>query len=540
MKKLFIMCFVLAVLAGCNSKQAEKETDMQKKVSQFAGFTLTSNINDLSENDKQMLLLFFDVARIMDTLFWEQAYGSRLEAIRLANGDTLKEKFIEINYGPWERLNNNISFVAGIGEKPAGANFYPCDISKEEFDNFDTPDKTSLYTIIRRDENRNLVSIPYHVYYKSQLDSASQLLKKAALLASDEGLKKYLELRAEALVTSNYLHSDLAWMDMKSNRIDLVVGPIENYEDQLFGYKASFEAYILLKDMEWSKKLERYATLLPDLQKRLPVDEKYKTGTPGASSDLGAYDVVYYAGDCNAGSKTIAINLPNDPEVHKQKGSRRLQLKNAMQAKFDKILVPISNLVISPEQQQFVSFEAFFSNTMFHEVAHGLGVYQVVDDTLSISAALKDKYTTIEEGKADILGLFLEDELIRLNELGADIRESYTTFVAGIFRSIRFGAASAHGKANLISYNYLLEKGAFNRNRKGIYTVDYDKMKAAVSMLAKEIIELQGNGNYEAAVSFIDSYSKFKPELKADIEKINNMEIPVDIVFNQGPAYIGL
>lgn len=513
---------------------------MQNKVTQFAEFTLTSNTDDLTSADKELLSILFEVAKIMDDLYWEQAYGCKEAALNLAKNDTATQKFILINYGPWERLNNNSSFIDSVGEKPKGANFYPVDMSVEEFNSFESSDKSSLYTMIRRNENGKLVSIPYHTYFKNNIEKAAGLLKKAATLAADPGLKTYLELRAEALLTDNYLASDLAWMDMKTNRIDFVVGPIETYEDQLFGYKASYEAYILLKDMDWSKKLEKFAGLLPDLQKRLPVEEKYKTEVPGSSSDLGAYDVIYYAGDCNAGSKTIAINLPNDPEVHKQKGSRRLQLKNAMQAKFDKILVPISKELIAPEQQAYVTFDAFFENTMFHEVAHGIGVHHVINDTATVSNAMKEKASTLEEGKADILGLFLVDELLKMKELNSDYRTGYTTFAAGIFRSIRFGAASAHGKANLITYNYFKELGAFSRNPEGIYTVNYEKMSMAIASLAKDILVIQGNGDYNAAVAFIDKYSVISEELKSDLQKINNKEIPVDIVFNQGPEYIGI
>lgn len=540
MKNILLIAISFMALISCKTNNETVSADMQKKVNQFAEFTLTANIDDLSKEDKELLKILFEVSQIMDDLYWEQAYGCKEEALKLANADSAALRFVEINYGPWERLNNNISFIAGVGEKPLGANFYPTDMTKEEFDSLKATDKSSLYTMIRRDSTGNLISVPYHIYFKNNIDKAAELLKKAAAIAQDEGLKTYLELRAEALLTDNYLASDLAWMDMKTNRIDFVVGPIENYEDQMFGYKASYEAYILLKDIEWSKKLDRFAGLLPELQKRLPVDKKYKSEVPGSSSDLGAYDVVYYAGDCNAGSKTIAINLPNDPEVHKQKGSRRLQLKNAMQAKFEKILVPISKELITGEQQQYITFDAFFANTMFHEVAHGIGVHHVIDDTVTVSNAMKDKSSTLEEGKADILGLFLEEELLKMNELTSDPRESYTTFTAGIFRSIRFGAASAHGKANLITYNYFKEKEAFSRDSIGIYSVNYDKIGAAIASLANDIIVIQGNGDYKAATAFIEKYSVFPTELTSDLEKINQKEIPVDIVFNQGAKNLGL
>ncbi len=541
MKNLLLICTVILVSIACASKKKEQgpQSDMQDKVEQFASFSLTSNIDDLSNNQKEMLKRLFDAAKIMDELFWKQAWGNKSEALALCPDHACKE-FVKMNYGPWERLDGDLPFIEGVEAKPKGARFYPEDMTKEEFDSLNAEDKTSLYTIIKRDSEGKLKVIPYHEEYRSELKEASELIKTAASLAEDPGFKKYLDLRAEALLTSNYLASDLAWMDMKTNRIDFVVGPIENYEDGLFGYKTAFEAYILLKDLDWSKKLDRFTALLPDLQKRLPVEEKYKTEVPGSGSDLGAYDVVFYAGDCNAGSKTIAINLPNDPEVHRQKGSRRLQLKNAMQAKFDKILIPISSVLIVDEQQKHIKFDAFFENTMFHEVAHGIGVHHTITDGSSVRKVLKDKASALEEGKADILGLFIVDELVEMGELDTDTKNNYVTFTAGLFRSIRFGASSAHGIANLVRYNYFKEKEAFSRNDEGIYTVNFKKMKDAVNSLAGEILVIQGNGDYEAAATMVEKYGKITPELQSDLDRINQKNIPVDIVFNQGPEQLGL
>jgi hypothetical protein len=540
MKKTIVLYLIIAgFMMSCKTNQSGKSVDMQKKVSEFADFKLTSKTDDLTDNQKEMLSIFFEIAEIMDNIYWRQAYGSKQEAMALSD-DPATQQFLKINYGPWERLNDNKPFIPGVGVKPPGAGFYPHDMTKKEFEGFSSPLKRSLYTLVDRDSSGKLVCIPYHIAYKQQLEKASELLKKASCLAEDKGFKKYLELRAEALITSEYMASDLAWMDMKTNRIDFVVGPIETYEDQLFGYKASFEAYILLKDMEWSKKLEKFATLLPELQKRLPVDEKYKAEVPGSDSDLGAYDVIYYAGDCNAGSKTIAINLPNDPIVQKQKGSRRLQLKNAMQAKFDKILVPIAKQVITPEQQNFITFNAFFENTMFHEVSHGIGVHRVINDTLTVRQALKEKASSLEEGKADILGLFIIDELVEMGELDSDIKNNYVTFTAGLFRSIRFGASSAHGIANLMRYNFFKEMGAFSRDENGIYTINFEKMGPAISSLTEKILTIQGDGNYTAANAFIEKYAVIPPELKSDLDKINSSNIPVDIAFVQGTEEMGL
>ena len=354
-----------------------------------------------------MIPLLIEAARLMDDIFWMEAWGDKNALLDSLKSEAEK-KLAMIHYGPWERLNNNQPFLPGYGPKPRGANFYPADMTEEEFEQpCHARIKPAFIPCIRRDAAGNLMVIPYHEAFKEQVTKASELIKQASELAEDPGLKKYLELRAQALLSDDYYESDIAWMEMKTNTIDFVVGPIETYEDQLFGYKAAHEAYVLVKDKEWTSRLARYAALLPKLQQSLPVDAKYKKEMPGSESDLGAYDVIYYAGDCNAGSKTIAINLPNDEKVQLAKGSRRLQLKNSMQAKFDRILMPIAQQLIAEDQMQHVTFDAFFSHTMFHEVAHGLGtIRNTVTGKGTAREALKEKYTTLEEGKADILGLY--------------------------------------------------------------------------------------------------------------------------------------
>jgi hypothetical protein len=537
-KRIIISILSILILNGCQTAD-KNESKYMKLVDQFAEVTLTADLSYLSDNQLKMLPLLFEAADIMQELFWQQAYGDKSELF-----DTLKDmylkKYLEINFGPWERLNGNKPFISSVGAKPDGSNFYPKDMTKEEFDALDNPEKNSQYTLLRRNAEGNLNVIPYHEAYTDEVNRAAELLQQAAELAEDAGFKKYLKLRALALLDDNYRPSDMAWMDMKSNAIDFVVGPIENYEDQLFGIKAAYEAYILLKDREWSDKLNRYAALLPELQTKLPVDKQYKAEDPGSSSDLAAYDVIYYAGDCNAGSKTIAINLPNDEVVQLEKGSRRLQLKNSMKAKFDNILIPIANELISPEQINHITFDAFFGNTMFHEVAHGLGIKNTINGNETVRLALKDQFSTLEENKADILGLFLVTELKSMGELDIDLKDNYTTFIAGLFRSIRFGSSSAHGKANLVRFNYFKEKGAFVRSDDGIYSVDYDKMQLAMNALSKEILVIQGNGDYNAAEKMVEKYGMLTKELKIDLERINSKGIPVDIVFKQGPEVLGL
>jgi hypothetical protein len=331
---------------------------------------------------------------------------------------------------------------------------------------------------------------------------------------------------------------------MTDNDIDFIVGPIETYQDQLFGNKAAHESFILIKDKEWSKKLSKYTSLLPKLQKMLPVEQKYKNETPGSSGNqLNVYDAVYYAGDCNYGSKTIAINLPNDPVVREKSGSRKLQLKNAMKAKFDNILVPISEELIDSSQRENVTFDAFFANTMFHEVGHGLGLsYLAEDKEKSVRGALKNYYTSIEEGKADILGLYIVDQLYEMGELGdVDLMDYYVTFFTSIFRSSRFGVASAHGKANMMRFYYLKEKGAFTRDPEtGTYKVHFEKMRKAMKSLAEKILKIQGDGDFEKAKAWVEEDGKIKENLQKDLDRVNEAGIPRDIRFKQGKSVLGL
>jgi len=523
-----------------SQKDALETTENNYPMAEYADFTLTTDLSHLSDNQKEMLLLLFEAADLTDEIFWLQNVGEE-EAFLASIEDPELRQYAKINYGPWDELNNLTPFIEGYGPKPAGAEFYPHDMTKEEFGVFENEDKTSLYTLIRKDESGALTTVWYHNAYKERTDKIAALLEEAAQLADDPGFANYLTLRAEALRTDDYFESDMAWIDMKDNLIDLVIGPIENYTDGLFGYKAAHEAYILIKDVEWSEKLAKYAAFLPQLQTELPVDPIYKAEVPGSDVDLNAYDAIYYAGDCNMAGKTIAINLPNDERVQLQKGTRKLQLKNAMQAKFDKILVPISELVITPEQRKHITFTAFFSNTMFHEVSHGMGIKNTINGKGPARKALKEKYSAIEEGKADILGLYL---VTKLNEMGefndTDLMDNYVTFMAGIFRSVRFGASSAHGMANMLRFNYFLEKGAFTRNEDGTYSVDMEKMKAASTDLTQKILKIQGDGDYETAANWIETDGTVKPQLQADLDRINDAGIPVDIVFTQGPDVLGL
>ena len=534
---------MIAILLFSNA--CKKKTDSQEakfsldSLAIYSSYELKTDLSMLNDSEKQAIKLMIEAANIMDELFWQQAFGDKKLMDTISN-ETLRQ-YAYINYGPWDRLNDNKPFINGYGAKPAGANFYPHDMTKEEFEQWQDTNKTSLYTMIRRDENGNLKAIFYHEYFKEQLQQAANLLNQAAALIKDKNFSKYLSLRAQALITSDYQPSDMAWLDSKTSKIEFIVGPIENYEDGLYGYKTAFESFVLIKDIEWSKQLEKYGKLLPTLQKSLPVKEEYKKEVPGSLGDINVYDAIYYAGDCNAGSKTIAINLPNDEDVQLKKGTRKLQLKNVMQAKFDLIVIPISELLLDKSIVSNVTFNTFFQNVMFHEVAHGLGIKNTINNNGTVREALKELYSPIEEAKADITGLFLVQKLRDMGEItDGKLEENYASFVASIFRSIRFGAASAHGIANMLEFNFLLDEGAITKNNEGKYTIDFEKMKNAVSKMTEKIITIQANGDYDAAKKWIDEKGKISADLQKDLNKLNESKIPVDIVFQQGLDVLGL
>ena len=538
MKKHFIKFSALllgaATFATTMSCTQQKESPMKAKVEEFAPVELKSDLaSGLNDKEKELVKIFFQIGKITDDLFWKQTFGDKslLDTI----SDNYAKDFAMIHYGVWDRLDNNKPFIEGYGEKLPMCNYYPHDITLEEFKAFEDENKDSWYTVIRRNDDGSLKSVWYHEEYAEEIGQICALLEKAVALAENPGLKNYLEKRIEAFKTDDYLASDLAWMDMKDSKIDFVTGPIESYDDKFRETKTSYESFILLKDEERSKDLAKFVSMLPALQKELPCAPEYKTFVPGTSSDLNVYDVVFYAGDCNAGSKTIAINLPNDDRVHALKGTRRLQLRNSMKAKFDKILMPIGELIVTPEQQKYLNFDAFFWNVTFHEVAHGLGVKQTINGKGSVDAAMGTEKTSWEEAKADILGLFMVTKLVEMGEItNITSEDAIATYIAGILRSVRFGAASSHGKANMMCFNYMEKAGAFTRDDKGQYVIDFEKAKEAMNGWAALILKTQGDGDVEFAAKYRAENGSITPALQADLDKINSAGIPRDIRFIQG------
>ncbi len=539
----------LITMTGCAQPDADDRAPAEtptmsfaERVNQYASVRLTADLSGLSDADRSVVRHLLQAVEPMDSVFWKQAWGDREEALSYAGGDADLRRYLEINYGPWDRLAGDEPFVEGVGPKPTGARYYPADMTDEEFAEASAanPALRSLYTMVRRGPDGALTAEPFHRVFAAEHEVASAHLRAAANAATEPGLKHYLELRAQALLDDEYQASDMAWLDMKNNAVDVVIGPIETYEDQRYGLKAAHEGYVLIKDQEWSARLQRFAALLPGLQRGLPVGDDYKRETPGAESDLNAYDVVYYAGDANAGSKTIAINLPNDEEVQLAKGTRRLQLKNAMRAKFDRIMVPLAEVLIAEDQRSHVTFDAFFANTMFHEVAHGLGIKNTLNGSGTVREALREHASPMEEGKADVLGLYMVTSMLEDGELTeGTLEDYYTTFLAGIFRSVRFGASSAHGRANMVRFSYFQEEGAFTRDEAtGTYRVDMERMRAAVDGLSELILTLQGDGDYAGVDELLATRGNVPAALQADLDRLATAGIPVDVVFEQGPSVL--
>lgn len=513
------------------------------KLKGYKSIQLTSDLSKLKEEEKSALIHLVQAAKHADNLFWMQCYGNMDTVLSRTKDENLK-KFLMLNYGPWDRLNDDAPFVSGIGTKPKGVNFYPKDLTKEEYEQKNHGNITDPYSVVVRNPMGDLEDRPYFMAYGEEVALMAEELRKAAMdLGHDKhpDLYDYLMMRSEALMMNGYQASDIAWLKVKNETLDIIIGPIENYEDKLLGAKTSFESYVLIRDKEWGAKLDKYLKFLPDLQKNLPVADEYKKEEVGnGNSQLAVFDAVFYAGDCNAGSKTIAVNLPNDESIQQREGTRRSQLKNVMKAKFDHMVVPISNLLIDPSQRANINFNAFFSNVMFHEVAHGLGIKNTITGMGTVRDALGAYYSAIEECKADVLGLYMVTQLVDKGELEGKLDDYYVTFTASIFRSVRFGASSAHGKANMITFNTLVAANAIVRQNNGTYKVDVAKMRETIEKLAGDLLVLQGNGSEIATGEYLAKMAVVSTALKTDLEKVNKAGIPVDLVFEQGPEVLGL
>jgi hypothetical protein len=540
-KSLFWICMPVLIGIGCRQEKLpvqESNEYIKSQISKMVPVTLTCDISYLPAQEIQVLKLLVKASQNIDQAFLIQVYENNPQLMT-----TLKESADErskacfdlfrIMFGPWDRLNDNHPFV-GILEKPAGANFYPTDMTKEEFDVWlknhpeDKNTFESNFTMIRRMDN-HLVSIPYSEFFKDQLQPMTRLLRQAAGLTSDQTLAKYLESRAEGLMTDDYYQSDMDWMDLTGD-IEVVIGPYEVYEDELFGCKAAFESFICIVDQEESKKQKEIASYIADMEANLPVPQQYKNLDRGDSSPIKVVHLIYSAGDTKAGIQTIAFNLPNDERVREAKGSKKVMLKNVMKAKYDSIYVPIVDRALAPASLEKVSFDAYFYHILLHEVSHGLGPGSILvnGEKTTVNKSLKELYSVIEECKADVLGVFFVQYLIDTGVLSKPLETSlYASNVGGMFRSIRFGIDEAHGGGVIIQLNYFLDEGACTVDHEGRFLVNDAKMKTAVRDLAHDLLMIEAQGNYEAAKSFIEKYRIIRPEVQSALDRLTH--IPVDI-----------
>ena len=541
MKLLLLSIAAAIILTGCSNNKDSKEIKMLKeKIAQFAPVELKYDSTDLNERQRMVVRKLFEASQIIDTIFLNQVYSkNRGIKFKLENSssevDKLKLKYFDIMFGPFDRLDHNKPFI-GDEQKPKGANFYPENMTKEEFNNWikehpeDDSSFISSFTVIRR-ENGKLVAIPYSEFYKNELTKAASLLKEAAEYADNQSLKKYLTLVAIAFETNNYFDSDMAWMDLKNNKIEVIIGPYEVYEDELFNYKASYESFVTIRDSAESEKLQKFGSYLKDIENHLPIEDKYKNTQRGNESPIVVVNEVYSAGDTKAGVQTLAFNLPNDERVRKAKGSKKVMLKNISDAKFEKQLIPISKIVLDSAQLSYVTFNAFFSHALMHEMSHGVGPGFITVDgrKTEVSKELKETYSTIEECKADVLGMYNNIFMIDKGLFPKSFAdETWATFLAGIFRSVRFGITEAHGSGNAIIYNYLLEKGGYEYEpAANKVKVNFDKIYDSVKDLAHVLLSIEATGNYSGAKELIRKYAVISPSMKSLIDKLSG--IPVDI-----------
>ncbi|PID60798.1 MAG: peptidase [Ignavibacteriae bacterium] len=543
MKKLHFISYLLIaiMIISCNNKKTEnRSNELEAKINQYSKTSINYNESLLDENQKVVVQKLYEAAKIIDELFLEQVYDKNLEIKdSLKNSKNKFEKreleYFNINFGPFDRLDHNKPFI-GNSEKPKGANFYPKDLTKDEFNNWikNHPDDekkfTSEFTVIRRD-GENLKAIPYSEFYKTKLEKISNLLIEAAKYAENESLKNYLTLRAKAFHSNDYFESDMAWMDLKDHLIEVVIGPYEVYEDELFNYKAAFECFLTIVDPEATEKLKTFASYLKEMEENLPIPNKHKNFERGSDSPIMVVQEVFGAGDTKAGVQTLAFNLPNDERVRKAKGSKKVMLKNLHEAKFNKLLKPIAEIVLDNEQLKYVTFNGFFTHTLMHEMSHGLGpgFIKVNNKETEVKKELKETYSTIEECKADILGMFNNKFMIEKGVLSKEFeKKMWVTFLAGIFRSVRFGTNEAHGGGSAIIYNYLLENGAYEFDKQNNKVkVNFDKAYDVLKELANKILMIQAEGNYEGAKNLIKKYAVQTESMKILVNKLS--ELPIDI-----------
>ena len=516
-------------------------TELQKMAARFAPTEISADLSKLSQADRQVLAKLVDASKIMDALFLRQVWsGNDAMLLDLVGDDSADGRarlhYFLINKGPWDRLDHQRPFVAGAPPKPAGANFYPEGVAKGDLERWleSLPESeraraNDFFSVIRRSANGGFTIVPYNLEYQNELARAAALLREAAALTGEPTLKTFLTKRADAFLSNDYYDSDVAWMELKG-AVEPTIGPYEVYEDEYFNYKAAFEAFITVADETESAKLQKFGGELQDIENRLPIEPRYRNPKIGALAPLVVVNEIFAAGDANRGVQTAAFNLPNDERVLREKGAKRVMLKNVQDAKFAKTLVPISKMVLSRADQSRVAFDAFFTHIVMHEMMHGLGPHNIVVNgrETTVRKEMKDASSFLEEAKADISGLFALQYMIDKGVVPRAMQDTlYTTFLASCFRSIRFGIAEAHGKGIAVQLNYLLDQGGFVVHPDGTFAVDANKIRDGVVGLTREIMTIQAQGDYDKAKALGERLGVVRPEVQRALDRLS--DVPVDI-----------
>jgi Peptidase family M49 len=546
--KLTILLFLIIALTATTLTGQKKTTnagdpELATKIERFAPTVLTADITRLTPNDKLALQKIIAAAKLLNPLFLRQVWSGNEALEKKLQADTTvagrqRLDYFYINDGPWSRLDNNEPFIEGVPhEKPPQANYYPDEMTKDEFDTWvqglpeaEKEKATGFFWLIRRGAGGNLMTVPYSKAYADYLDPAAKLLREAAALTTNDTLKSFLTKRAEAFGSDDYYESDVAWMDLDSP-IEVTIGPYETYEDELFGYKAAFESYVTLRDQAETDKLAKFSGHLQELEDNLPIEARYRNPKLGAAAPIRVVNEVFASGEGDSGVQTAAYNLPNDERVVKEKGSKRVMLKNVQDAKFNKTLIPISRVVLDPAQQSSLSFESFFTHILCHELMHGLGPHNIMvaGEETTVRKQLKDLYSAIEEAKADMTGLWALQYMIDKGFIDKGMeRTLYTTYLASMFRSVRFGITEAHGRGVAMQFNYLTDEGVIKFNEKTrTFSVDHSKVKEGVRKLTHDLLTLEAEGSYEKAKALLDKFALIRPPMQQTLEKLKS--VPVDI-----------
>lgn len=544
---LTVTVALMTTLTAQDRKSTGADPELTRKIERFAPTTLTAEISKLPAKDRQALEKIIEAAKWLDPLFRVQVWSGnaalekKLLADKTPTGRQRLHYFL-INDGPWSRLDNNEPFIEGVPkEQPEGANYYPEDMTKEEFNAWvatlsdaDKQKATGFFYLIRRGPDKKLTLVPYSQAYKEYLEPAARLLREAAALTTNATLKNFLTKRAVAFGSDDYYESDVAWMDLDAP-IDVTIGPYETYEDELFSYKAAFEAYITIRDDAETDKLAKFSGHLQELENNLPMDPKYRNPKLGAASPIRVVNEVFGSGEGNSGVQTAAFNLPNDERVVKEKGSKRVMLKNVQDAKFNKTLIPISRVVLDPSEQSALSFDSFFTHILCHELMHGLGPHNITvnGEETTVRKQLKELYSAIEEAKADMTGLWALQYMIDKGIIEKSMeRTLYTTYLASMFRSVRFGITEAHGRGVALQFNYLADEGAIKINEaKGTFSIDHAKIKEGVRKLTHDLLTLEAEGSYDGAKAMLDKYAVIRPPMQQALDRLKDVPVDIEPIF---------